>query len=187
MVLSVAFSPDGKHVLTAGGDNIARLWEVASGKERRHFEGSNPVAFSPDGKRVFTGSNDTTARIWDVLTGKAICTFTGHSGRVWAAAFTPDGKRVVTTSLDGTARLWDCATGRELCQLAGFRDGTWAVLDPAGRYDSSNGGDIEWVHGVLGNVIVPLKQFKGERYDPGLLAKYMGFNKEPVRTLQAPK
>jgi hypothetical protein len=41
------------------------------------------------------------------------------------------------------------------------------------------------LHGVAGNEIIPLKQLKEERYDPGLLAKHMGFNKEPLRPLQA--
>ena len=68
-----------------------------------------------------------------------------------------------------------------------FCDGTWAVMDEAGRYDSSNSGDIEWLHGVVGNDIIPLKSLKADRYDPGLLAKYMGFNKEPLRTLPVAK
>jgi hypothetical protein len=60
-------------------------------------------------------------------------------------------------------------------------------MDEAGRYDSSNSGDIEWLHGVAGNEIIPLKHLKEVRYDPGLLAKYMGFNKEPLRTIQGYK
>jgi hypothetical protein len=60
-------------------------------------------------------------------------------------------------------------------------------MDEAGRYDTSNSGDIEWLHGVAANDIIPLKQVKEDRYVPGLLANYMGFNKEPVRKLQANK
>jgi WD40 repeat protein len=141
----------------------------------------------PDGKQVLTGSDDQTARLWDAATGKELRAFLGHCEAVKCVRFSPDGRKALTGSYDSTVRNWDCASGRELCQLLSFRDGTWAVMDPAGRYDSSNGGDIQWLHGVVGNEIFPLKQLKGERYDPGLLAKYMGFDKEPPRTLQQPK
>jgi tetratricopeptide (TPR) repeat protein len=63
----VAFSPDGKAVLTGSVDNTARLWSAASGKELtpplRHQGQVTAVAFSPDGKAVVTGSQDT-ARLW---------------------------------------------------------------------------------------------------------------------------
>jgi WD40 repeat protein len=76
-VESVAFSPDGKFVLTGGLDITARLWDINSGDEIRVFtspaEGVRSVvssavtsvAFSPDGKYVLIGSKEETARLWD--------------------------------------------------------------------------------------------------------------------------
>jgi WD40 repeat protein len=101
---SVAFSPDGKSVLTSSSDKTARLWDAATGKVIRAFTGHEDavqsVAFSPDGKSVLTGSEDKTARLWDAATGKVIRAFTGHENLVWSVAFSPDGKSVLTGSWD---------------------------------------------------------------------------------------
>src|SRR2546422_11064404 len=89
-VRSVAFSPEGKYVLTA-------------------FEGhSKPVrsaALSPDGKFVVTGSDDNTGRLWDTDTGKEVRRFNGHLNSVMSVKFSADGKSVLTGSCDRTARL----------------------------------------------------------------------------------
>lgn len=76
MNATVVFSPDSKTLATAGsGDNAVRLWEVATGKERRHFEGHRGpvsfVTFSLDGKSLASGSWDTTVLIWE-LTGMPV-------------------------------------------------------------------------------------------------------------------
>ena len=188
-VVGVAFSPNGKTILTASWDGKARLWETATGKEVLAFVGHTlsvtSVAFAPDGKRVLTGSMDKTARLWDAESGKEEMVYKGHTAAINSAAFAPDGHHVLTGSEDCTTRVWDPQTGRPLCNLISFRDGTWAVVDADGRYDASNGGDVEGLHWVVGLEAIALKQLKERYYDPGLLAKYMGFNKEPVRPVSA--
>jgi WD40 repeat protein len=67
-VISAAFSPDGKRIVTGSMDETARLWEANTGKEvlalRGHTAFVSSVAFSPDGKRIVTASGDGTARVW---------------------------------------------------------------------------------------------------------------------------
>jgi dipeptidyl aminopeptidase/acylaminoacyl peptidase len=124
-VNSAAFSPDGSRIVTPSDDNIALIWDVATGKQiavlRGHADhGVSPV-FSPDGSRIVTPSGDNTARIWDAA-GKEIAVLRGHDSPVWSAAFSPDASRVVTASSDQTARIWDAATGKEIVGLRGHEN-----------------------------------------------------------------
>jgi tetratricopeptide (TPR) repeat protein len=107
----VAFSPDGKTVLTGSLDLAARLWDVMTGRPLgpplEHQSWVRAVAFSPDGKTVLTGGDDRTARLWDATTGRPLGPPLTHQGWVRAVAFSPDGKTVLTGSDDRPARLWD--------------------------------------------------------------------------------
>jgi WD40 repeat protein len=131
-VHAVAFSPDGRTVLTGSGGEVmrrmseevikrkgwgeARLWDAATGQPRglplHHEDYVWAVAFSPDGRTVLTGSWDKTARLWDAATGQRRGLPFRHEGPVCAVAFSPDGRTVLTGSYDNTARLWDAATGQ---------------------------------------------------------------------------
>jgi WD40 repeat protein/serine/threonine protein kinase len=114
-VLHVAFSPDGRRIVTASRDHTARVWDVRTGEAvsppLRHGHLVWKAAFSPDGRRVVTASHDRTARVWQASGGQAVSPPLLHHDPVVDASFSPDGRWVVTASWDGTARLWDAATG----------------------------------------------------------------------------
>jgi hypothetical protein len=192
---SVAMSLDGRWVLTSNGsNNTATVWNVETEKQVHTLPGHSAavtsVAFSRDGRRWLTGSWDHTAKLWDARTGHELRAFVGHAGPVTKAVFSPDGRRVLTSSFDGTARVWDADSGNHLATLVSFQDGTWAVVDPSGRFDAANGGDVDGLHWVVDNRPIALSQLKERYYEPGLLAKVMSFDHAPVRQVErfrAPK
>jgi len=69
-VLAVAFSPDGKRLVTGGTDRAVRLWNVDSGALLETLTGHTMtvtgVAFLEDGKRIASSSLDHTIRLWDL-------------------------------------------------------------------------------------------------------------------------
>jgi WD40 repeat protein len=109
-VLSVAVTPDGKYVVSGSGDEMVRLWDLATGNEVRRFTGHEEpvwsVAVTPDGKYVVSGSGDNTVRLWELATGKEVRRFTGHEQEVRSVAVMPDGKYIVSGSEDNTVRVW---------------------------------------------------------------------------------
>src|SRR5262249_25592605 len=106
-----AFSPDSRVLALVNVDNKVRLWETATGKERRSWRvnqsGVSVLAFSPDGSLLATGSPDETVRLWDTLNGKLVRGCVGHRGRIQAIAFSPDAKLLATGSEDHVVRIWE--------------------------------------------------------------------------------
>jgi WD40 repeat protein/class 3 adenylate cyclase len=127
-VNSAAFSPDGKHVLTANGaaDKGAHIWDMGTGAEVQSLYGHGKLliqaVYSPDGQRVLTGSGDNTAWLWEAATGRPVLTFTGHTNWVNGVAYAPDGKTVMTGSADHSAALWDALTGKQIRRITDHTD-----------------------------------------------------------------
>jgi len=131
-VVAVAFSPDGKYVVSGSFDGTVRVWETQTGHEvARKSYMSNEVAFSPDGKYIISGGG--AAHVWEAQTGREIARMS-HEGGVVAVAFSPDGRYVVSGGGDGTVRVWEAQTGREIARMSHEGNVVAAAFSPDGRY-----------------------------------------------------
>jgi WD40 repeat protein len=109
-VNSIAFSPDGKFVVTASSDATARIWNAANGESigelSGHRKSVNTAMFSPDGKFIVTASDDGTVRKWDAGSLRVVKLIgTVQVKPVYSAEYSPDGKLLV---MAGAEAAWVC-------------------------------------------------------------------------------
>jgi len=118
-----AFSPNGKHIVSADEDGIITIWDSVSGDEVMSLAGHDQeirtMSFNSDGSLFASGSSDNTIKIWDAIRGSILETLYGHDGPIDAVAFSPDDKYVISGGWDSTVRIWDTATGEEMRNLRG--------------------------------------------------------------------
>jgi len=126
-VTSVAHSPDGAIIATAGGQSLqyrpgdVLLWDAASGNLIAALEGHTSnvwsVAFSPDGQTLVSSGYDGKVIVWSVAEKKLTATLEKHKGWCRSVAFHPGGKQFATAGEDGTAVIWDLEGPKEAKEL----------------------------------------------------------------------
>lgn len=113
-VKAVAFLPDGKRALAAGGGDVY-VWNLETGEKLHTFKGHmaeiSALALSEDKTWAASSSSDRTVRLWNLATMTDGPVLKGHRGPVNGVAFSVDGKTVYSASYDGTVQSWDSATG----------------------------------------------------------------------------
>jgi eukaryotic-like serine/threonine-protein kinase len=111
---TMALSPDGKKIATAGIDKAARVWSLPSGlpigAPLLHPEPVESVAFSPDCRTLITGCHDRTVRLWDEASGTIKGRPMPQADYVETMAVSPVGDVLLVAYQSGAAQLWDLAT-----------------------------------------------------------------------------
>ncbi len=112
---SVAFSPNGKLLASAGTHKTIKIWSLPEGREYVSLPVDswvvNTVAFSPKGDLLASGSGNNKVCLWDVTTGTLRKTLLGHFGSVETVSFSPDGKLLASGSSDRKVKVWSLPSG----------------------------------------------------------------------------
>jgi WD40 repeat protein len=144
----VAFSPDGKIMVSGGRDGTVKLWDTKNRRLIRTFVHEfasyqiSSVAFSSDGSKLLF-SGDTFLSLWDVEKGDLLWDGrTGGDEQFTSAAFFPDGRKFASAHKDGSVRLWGTETPQALRTFKSHTGSATAVaVSPDGRSLASGGSD----------------------------------------------
>jgi WD40 repeat protein len=138
----VAFTPDGKTIISGGNNALLRLWEPGTMRLRSRLQHSHYVhalQVSRDGKTLACGGEDGLVRLWD-LAGpepkERTVLRTGAASPIYGLAISPNGKRLAWNAEGGSIRLWDIGLKepKEIAVLGGHKEGVHCLaFSPDGR------------------------------------------------------
>ncbi len=148
LIDSLAFTPNGKTLVTCGPYNGIRVWDVATGKEElrpAEQKDGRAIALAPDGKRLAVllsriDLKPEAIAIRDLATGRVVRRF-GKQGRHASLLFAPDGKTLAAFKWANDIEVWDTSTGRLLHTLTGHKDIVWSVAFSSDGKTLVSGGD----------------------------------------------
>jgi WD40 repeat protein/serine/threonine protein kinase/tetratricopeptide (TPR) repeat protein len=127
--VSVAFSPDSKRIVAAGGDKTTRVYDATTGALQLEMKEPAGVvwcaSFSPDGTQIGIASRVGLAgliTVRDARTGKTILDWRAHTHNAWVThlVFSPDGTRILTGGSDGAVKVWEARTAALLVDAKGM-------------------------------------------------------------------
>ncbi len=136
-VLDLLFTADSQMLISAGMDNVAKIWSVPDWTLMRVLEGHdksvNSMSLSPDGRVLATGSTDATVRLWSLPEGELLRTLRDRKKTVACVRISADGEYVAAGSYGGRAALWTLSGDEVVGIKASSKNLSSVAFSPDGR------------------------------------------------------
>ena len=146
----LAFSPDGRRLVSLSRDNSIRVWDVSDPARARELlkidaGHTNEIALSPDAELLASGGADGHVLLWQLASGRKLATLKGHTEPIMRLSFSADGRMLASASMGPTARIWDVAGRQLMSELKGHRDWVRSIaFSPDGSRVATAAGNKEY-------------------------------------------
>ena len=130
-VFGAEFSRDGTRLLSGAADKFVKIFDVASGKHIRSFEGHThhvlDVSWKADNTSIASAGADNVIKVWNVDTGEQRRTIGGYSKQVTSLRFVGIGENVISCGGDKSVRYHKTGNGQNYRSFSGGTDFMYAA------------------------------------------------------------
>jgi WD40 repeat protein/predicted Ser/Thr protein kinase len=158
-VHALAFTPDGRRLVSASDDGTARVWDARIGEEADFARGRWPevehAVYSPDGRLVaavvpWTSRNGLMIALRDAASGRELARIDGPGQLFPPPVFSPDGRTLLVHTMGSSPILYDTASGRQLKTIGPATRAPALAFSPDGRAVAIAEGDGHLVEVATG-------------------------------------